>query len=97
MNGATAEQKQCQCKETKAHSYALALILRSTVGTESLPFTVLQLEQKKPTYFHRSVCNSLLSYFIWTQKANLFHMLDSGSQYGFPHKECIISEMQLTK
>lgn len=51
VNGATAEQKQCQRKETQAPSYALVLILRSTVGTESLPSTVLQLEQKIPPTF----------------------------------------------
>lgn len=49
---------------------------------------------------HTFTCLSVTAISIklfHTQKGNLFLMLDSGSDWGFSHKEFIISEIQLAK
>lgn len=88
-------KNQCQCKKTLelCNSPRLAECYWDWVIVP--PSTAAWSE--KPAYFHLSVCNSLLGYFIWTQKGNPFLTLDSGSDYGFSHKEFIISEIKLAK
>lgn len=91
------EQNQCQSKETQAQELCSSPYFAKYHWDWVIALPSTAAWSEKSTHFHRPVCDSLLSYFVWTQKANLFHMLDSGSDYGFSHKEFVISEMQLGK